>query len=69
MKHHPFTPGNLIVNRNWHAAMRHAAMHDVRLVIKEIDEPRDGYSVVLTVGDNGKLQKDWLFIDTWKVIG
>lgn len=64
MKPHPFTPGNLIVNRNWHADMRH-----VRLVIEEIDEPRHGYSVVLTVGDNGKLQKDWLFVDSWKVIG
>lgn len=63
MKPHPFTPGNLIVNRNWHAAMRH-----VRLVIEEIAEPRDGYSIVLTIGDNGKPQKDWLFVDSWKVI-
>lgn len=44
-------------------------MRHVRLVIEEIAEPQDGYSVVLTVGDNGKLQKDWLFVDSWKVIG
>ena len=64
MKPHPFVPGNLIVNRNWRADMRHAL-----LVIKEIAKPQDGCSVVLTFDDNGKLRKEWLFVDSWKVIG
>ena len=58
MKPHPFTPGTLIVN--WRTVL---------LVIEEIAEPRDGVAVVLAVGENGELQEDWLFVDSWKVVG
>ena len=71
MKPHPFVSGNLIVNRIWRAdpAASRRTGQRVRLVIKEIEGAGFGYSVVLTVGDNGKLQKDWLFDNDWKVVG